>query len=148
MMKYLLLEDREQEKQALLDNIAAFLWNNGNEVYSRNNVDHKIDYQTVAKHGDCIVFLIHSDCSEKSLFESGQGGFQQEFDLEKSIDKKLILAFTKHGVYFNAIPSPHKIFHFERLCQNELTRFFYWCEKLNLFAQHPSKSAYQNFLFL
>ena len=38
MMKYLLLEDREQEKQALLDNIAAFLWiRSGNEKHPSAN---------------------------------------------------------------------------------------------------------------
>lgn len=146
-MKYLLVENKEQGGQVLLDNIAEFLWNNGNEVYSRNSFDNEIDYQNAMKYADCIVLLILSDCSAESFFEIEQKEFQKDFDLEKSLNKKFMLIFSIDGVYSNAIPFPHKIFHFERLCQNELTRFLHWCGKLNLFTKHPSYTAYQNFIF-
>jgi hypothetical protein len=136
-MKYLLIDDREQEEQPLLDNIAAFFWNNGNKVYCRSNFDDKSDYLNVVKSCDCIVFFIHKDCSTESFFESKQKLFHKDLDLDSSPDKKINLIFTINGVYTNAIPYPHKIFHFESLCQNELTRFFLWCEKLKLFVKCP-----------
>jgi hypothetical protein len=42
------------------------------------------------------------------------------------------LVFTNDGVYSNAIPYPHKLFHFEQLDQAELGRFFAWCGKFNV----------------
>lgn len=147
-MKYLLVEDKEQEEQVLLDNIAEFFWNNGNEVYSRNSFDNEIDYQDVVKCCDCIVLLIYRDYLGEPFFEHEQGVFHKDFDTEKSLNKKFMLVFSINGVYSNAIPFPHKIFHFESLCQKELTRFFRWCGKLNLFTKHPPYTAYQNLILL
>src|SRR5690606_14373209 len=137
-MKYLLVNDKEEEEQTLLDNIAGFLWDNGNEVYGCNNYDNHSECQNIAKYCDCIVFLIHRDCSAESIFECEQEMLQKYFNLEKNLENKFMLVFTINGVYSNAIPSPHKIFHFEGLYQNELTRFFHWCEKLKLFGKYLS----------
>lgn len=135
-MKYLLVDDREQEEQMLLDNIAEFLWNNGNEIYVRTNMNNEIDYKNILKSCDSIVFLVFKDCPVESLFARVKKKVQEDTDLEKSLNEKIILVFSIDGVYCNAVPFPHKIFHFEKLCQHELTRFFLWCEKLKLFAKY------------
>ncbi len=132
-MKYLLVDDEKQEEQTLLDNIAEFLWDNGNEVYSRNNFDNENDYKNIMKSCDCLVFLNHSNYSAESFFEYEQEVFHKDLDTEINLNKKIKYVFTISGVYCDAIPSPHKIFHFEKLDQNELKRFFSWCKRLNLF---------------
>lgn len=130
-MKYLVIENKEQEVDECLYDIADFFWNNGNEVYISNNYNNEIDYQEFVKCCDWIILLIYGDCSPASFFESEQKKFQKDFKLEKS--NKLMLVFSINGVYSNTIPFPHKIFHFDKLDQNELKRFFSWCRRLNLF---------------
>lgn len=142
-MKYLLVEGKGQREQMLLDNIADFLWNNGNEIYVRASFDNEIDYQNILDYCDCIVFLICRDCPIESLFARVKN-IQEDTKLRKSLNKKFILAFSINGVYFNAMPFPHKIFHFEGLYQHELTRFFHWCAQLNLFTKSASNIAYKN----
>src|SRR5690606_37120057 len=133
----------------LLDDIAEFFWNNGNEVYSRSHFDSRKNYRHILKCCEGIVFLIHKEYpAESSFLERAHKVFQWDDNFGKSIDKKFKLFFTRNGVYSNAIPSPHKVFHFEKLCKDELTSFFLWCEQLNLFTRSPSQPAYQNFLFL
>lgn len=132
-MKYLIIENLEQEANEFLYDIADFFWNNGNEVYISNNYSNETDYQNLVKQCDCIVLLKYEDCSAISFFENEQEKFQKDFKLEK-INNNLMLVFSIDGVYSNAIPFPHKIFHFDELNQNELKRFFNWCRKLNLFA--------------
>lgn len=130
-MKYLVIENKEQEIDECLYDIADFFWNGGNEVYISNNYNNETDYKDFVKCCDWIVLLIYGDCSPASFFESEQEKFQKHFKLEKS--NKLMLVFSINGVYSNTIPFPHKIFHFDMLDQNELKRFFSWCRKLNLF---------------
>lgn len=132
-MKYLVIENKEQEVDECLYDIADFFWNSGNEVYISNNYKNKLDYQDFVKHCDWVVLLMYGDCSLVSFFENEQNKLQREFNLEKSNSKKLMLVFSINGVYSNAIPFPHKIFHFDRLDQNELKHFFSWCKMLNLF---------------
>jgi len=133
-MKYLLAKDNVKRGQDILDNIAEFLWNNGHEVYASNNFNNRIDYLNIIKCCDWIVVLIFRDCPVESIFGSAWEVSQIDNDLRKNFNRKFILVFSTNGVYCNAIPSPHKIFHFEGLCQSELARFFRWCEKLSLFA--------------
>ncbi|HWV72732.1 MAG TPA: hypothetical protein VN040_13485 [Pseudosphingobacterium sp.] len=147
MMKYLLVGDKEQEEQALLDHIAAFLWNKGHEVYSRSSLDNEIDYQNMVKCCDCIIFLTFRDYPAALFFECRQEVYKN-FGLTKKLNKKNMLVFSVNGVYSNAVPFPHKIFHFEHLCQKELTRFFRWCRKLNLFTKHSPHTVYRHFIFL
>lgn len=137
-MKYLLVEDKVQQGQVILDSIAEFLWNNGNEIYASNNFNTRTDYLNIVRCCDCIVLLIFRGCPVESIFRSGQETFQTDNDLGKSLNKKFVLVFSANGVYCNAIPFPHKIFHFEGLCQDELARFFNWCGKLNLFTKSSS----------
>lgn len=132
-MKYLVIENKEREVDECLYDIADFFWNNGNEVYISNNYNNEIDYRDFVKYCNWVVLLIYGDCSPVSFFESEQHKLQREFNLEKSNSKKLMLVFSINGVYSNAIPFPHKIFHFDRLDQNELKHFFSWCKRLNLF---------------
>lgn len=132
-MKYLVIENEEQEIGEFLFDIADFFWNNGNEVYISNNYNDETDYHDFVKKCDCIVLLINNDCSAESFFENEQEKFQKDFDIKKGNTKKLMLVFSMNGVYFNAIPFPHKIFHFNKLNKNELKRFFNWYRKLNLF---------------
>ena len=132
-MKYFVIENKEQEVDECLYYIADFFWDNGNKVYISNNYNNEIDYQDFVKYCDWIVLLVYGDCSTASFFESEQEKFRKDFRLEKSNNKKLMLVFSINGVYSNAIPFPHKIFHFDKLDQNELKRFFTWCRKLNLF---------------
>ena len=132
-MKYLVKENKEQEVDECLYDIADFFWNSGNEVYISNNYNDENDYRDFVKHCDWVVLLIYEDCPPVSFFENEQHKLQREFNLEKSNSKKLMLVFSIDGVYSNAIPFPHKIFHFDRLDQNELKHFFNWCKRLNLF---------------
>lgn len=143
-MKYLLVEDKLHQSQVILDSIAEFLWNNGNEIYANNNFDNRTDYLNVAECCDCIVLLIFRDCPVESIFGSGQEISLSDKELEKILDKKVGLVFSANGVFCNAIPFPHKIFHFEGLCQDELLRFFNWCGKLSLFTKSLSYSTYPN----
>jgi hypothetical protein len=142
-MKYLLVEDRLQQSQVILDSIAEFLWNNGNEIYTSNNFDNRTDYLNVAERCDCIVLLIFGNCPVESIFGSGQEIFLGDKELKEILYKKVGLVFSANGVFCNAIPFPHKIFHFEELCQHELLRFFNWCGKLSLFTKSLSYSTYQ-----
>lgn len=134
-MKYLIQETKEQEENELLYDIAEFLWNNGNKVFIIN-CNSEIDNQNIVKDSDSIVLLSSRDCSVESHFERDLKMLHIDYDLEKTYNQKLILFFSKDGVYSNAFPFPHKIFNFEKLDQNELTRFFNWCRKLNLFAKN------------
>lgn len=149
-MKYLLVEDKVQQGQVILDSIAEFLWNNGNWIYASNNFDNRTDYLNVAKCCDCIVLLIFRDCPVELIFESGQEMFRRDNELEKILYKKVVLVFAANGVFCNAIPFPHKIFHFEGLRQDELARFFHWCGKLSLFTKslpysiHPTPGTAKN----
>lgn len=132
-MKYLVIENIEQEAdECLLYDIADFFWDNGNEVYISNNYCNESDYQNFVKQCDWVVLLKYGNCSAMSFFENEQEKFQKDFKLEKS-NNNLMLVFSLDGVYSNAIPFPHKIFHFDTLDQNELKRFFNWSRKLNLF---------------
>lgn len=143
-MKYLLVEDRVQKEQVILDSIAEFLWNNGNEIYPSNNFINHTDYLNIVKNCDCIVLLNSKDGPVESILGSGKEAFQADYDLRKNFDKKIVLVFSVNGVYCNAIPFPHKLFHFEGLCQSELARFFNWCGKLNLFTKSSSCTIYPN----
>ena len=71
-MKYLLIEDKVQQGQTILDSIAEFLWNNGNEIYASNNFDNRTDYLHVAECCDCIALLVFRDCLVELRFGSGQ----------------------------------------------------------------------------
>ena len=134
-MKYLLVEDQVRKDQVVLDSIAEFLWNSGNEIYASNHINNRSDYLSVADSCDCIVLLVFRDCPIGSIAESEQAMAQVGDDFGGILAQKLILVFSNTGVYCNAIPFPHKIFHFEELCQSELTRFFHWCGRLSPFAQ-------------
>lgn len=134
-MKYLILETKEQEENELLYDIAEFLWNNGNKVIIIH-CSSEIENQNIVKDFDSIVLLSSSDSTSESHFEKDLRMLHVDFDLEKSDNPKLILFFSKDGVYSNAFPFPHKIFHFDKLDQIELARFFNWCMKLNLFIKN------------
>ncbi|WP_164112221.1 MULTISPECIES: hypothetical protein [Sphingobacterium] len=131
-MKYLVIENKAQEESEWVYDIADFFWNNGNQVYIGKNYSSMFEYKNIVEYCDCIV-LINDDCPTELLFESKQENFCQYFDLKNVNEKKTALIFSIDGVYSNVIPFPHKIFHYDQLSQNELTRFFNWCRKLNLF---------------
>lgn len=128
-MKYIIIENKEQEENALLSDVADFLWNNGNEVIVRNNKN-----QNFGKVYDCLVLLICGYFPAESLFEKGRETIHKNFDLKKSNCTKSMLIFSKNGVYSNAIPFPHKIYHFNTLDKKSLSEFFIWSKKLNLFT--------------
>ena len=144
-MKYLLVEDQVRKDQVMLDSIAEFLWNSGNEVYASNHFNNRSDYLHVAESCDGIVLLVFRDCPIESIFENGQAMTQVGDDFRGSLAQKLTLVFSTTGVYCNAIPFPHKIFHFEELCQHELTRFLHWCGRLSPFAQSLPAIICRNF---
>ena len=147
-MKYLLVEDKLQQGQAILDSIAEFLWNNGNEIYASNNFHNQTDYLDIAECCDCIVLLFYRECPVDLIFGSGEEISLIDKELGKIVYKKVVLVFSENGVFCNAIPFPHKIFHLEGLCQDELARFFNWCVKLSLFTKSLSYSIYPNFQYL
>lgn len=144
-MKYLLLGNGQQ---LLLEDIAEFLWNNGNEIYVRNEFENEIDYRKMVSRCDCIVLLGSRNSQRESFFGSGRAGFQKYFDLKKIQNEKIVLVFAADGVYCNVIPFPHKIFHSQGLCKEELARFFCWCEKLNLFINRPLLPNFQGAVFI
>lgn len=134
-MKYLLIKDKGRQLQALIDNIAEFLWNNGNEIYVRTGLDNPWEYQDITDRCECIIFLNCSNDLMESFF-SYEKKIQPEDTQENNIlNKKFVLFFSINGVYCNVVPFPHKIFHFKELSQLELTRFFLWCEDLKLFVK-------------
>jgi hypothetical protein len=124
IMKYIVVENKGQKEEELHYDIADFLWNSGNEVYIRDN--NATDFQKIVKDCDCIISLVYKRSSSELLSERGTKGFSKYFELENYQNKKTILVFSNTGVYTNAIPFPHKIFHFEKLDKNEITSFFNW----------------------
>lgn len=128
-MRYLLIENKEENE--LLYDVADFLWDNGNEVFIRN----KSTNESLVKDYDCTVLLDYEDGFTESVFEKSKENLEKYFSITKNIDEKTILLFFKDGVYSNAIPFPHKIFHFNNLNKDSLSKFFKWCMKLNLFVK-------------
>lgn len=62
-MKYLVIENKEQEADECLYDIADFFWDNGNEVYISNNYCNEADYQNIVKQSERIVLLRYGHCS-------------------------------------------------------------------------------------
>ena len=132
-MKYFIIDHHGQEEQGLLHEIADFLWNNGNEVVFANNVQsdcNKMDKPGQSDYYDCTVSLVDKDAPIELLFERQPQDHNNDQELNPKLSKALKLIFANKGIYTNAIPYPHKIFHFERLDRNALTAFFSWCKKL------------------
>lgn len=134
-MKYLLIKDKGLQQQALIDNIAEFLWNNGNEIYVRNGLDSPQEYQDITHRCECIVFLNRSNDLMEAFFKDVKNMLADGTQENNILNKKYVLFFSINGVYCNAVPFPHKIFHFKELSQHELTRFFLWCEGLKQFVR-------------
>lgn len=133
-MKYIIVENKEQKEEELNYEIADFLWNNGNEIYIRDS--NAIDFQNIVKNCNCIILLAYNHCSSELLTERDPNRFKKYFELENSRNKKTVLIFSHNGVYSNAIPFPHKIFHFENLEKKEIKRFFIWARTFNLFTKY------------
>ncbi|UYQ91430.1 hypothetical protein MKQ68_15155 [Chitinophaga horti] len=88
----------------LLYDFADFLWNNGNSIYVQKCSDY-----------DCVVMI-----QDGNVSFAGQA--------------ITALVFANDGIYTNAIPFPHKLFHIEQLDQRGLDRFLAWCKKFRLFG--------------
>ena len=127
MMKYIVLENNDQNENTLLGDVSDFLWNNGNEVFIK-----KSD-QCDPKDFDCVVLMIPGYFPSESLFERGREMLIENFDSGTSCNEKPMLIFSKNGVYSNAIPFPHKIYQLNTLNKDSLSAFFNWCRNLNLF---------------
>lgn len=125
-MKYLIVENTEQQHNAVLYDIVDFLWDNGNEVHISSNYS-EAEFQQIIQSCDCIVLL---QCQE-TCFDKAREAFQKNLASERSILKKTFLFFSENGIYTNMIPFPYKIFDFKQLNKNELFGFFFWCKKLN-----------------
>lgn len=125
-MKYFVVENKEQQRNHFLYDIVDFLWDNGNEVHISSNYS-EADFQQIIENCDCIVLLKYHEVD----FDKAREAFQNNLALEKSILKKTFLFFSENGIYTNIIPFPYKIFDFKQLDNNELSRFFCWCRKLN-----------------
>lgn len=132
-MKFLIVENKIREE--LMCEVADFLWNNGNEVHLRDNFEDdfsKIDGQNALDYCDCLIFF-------KLNKPSGNKG--KDFDCSKDFGlytnhrKLIVLVFGEDGVYTNAIPYPHKIYHFETLDKKSLIKFQNWSKRLNLFVK-------------
>ncbi|QIG88570.1 hypothetical protein G6R40_02340 [Chryseobacterium sp. POL2] len=130
-MKYIVVENKEDQQNEFLYDIADFFWNNGNEVYISSNYS-TANFEQIIQECDCIVMLNYQNVCFKKAIKA----FQNSVALKKSIRQKNFFLFSENGVYTDAIPFPHKIFHFDTFCKRELTRFFIWCSKLRLFQQH------------
>lgn len=87
MMKYLVIENRVQEENEWIYDIADFFWDNGNKVYIGKNYNNMFEYKNIVEYCDCIV-LINDDCPSELLFESKQENCCQYFDLKNSNEKK------------------------------------------------------------
>lgn len=133
-MKYIIVENKDQKEEELNYEIADFLWNNGNEIYIRDS--SAVDFQNIVKNCNCIILLAYNLCSSELLTERDPNRFKKYFDLEYFRNKKTVLIFSNNGVYSNAIPFPHKIFHFENLEKKEIKRFFIWARTFNLFTKY------------
>ncbi|MDQ0640264.1 hypothetical protein QF042_003829 [Pedobacter sp. W3I1] len=125
-MKFLVVENKEQQQNEVVYDIVDFLWENGNEVHISSNYS-EAEVQQIIQSCDCIVLLQdHETC-----FNKAKEAFQNNLALEKSTLKKTFLFFSENGIYTNIIPFPHKIFDYKQLNKNELFRLFFWCRKLN-----------------
>lgn len=129
-MKYLVIENKEHSGNRLLNDVADFLWNNGNEVLTRSST-HK---ENLAEDYDCIVLLMAGNFRATSFFEKNKGALHEKYGLRESDGNRSILVLSDTGVYSNAIPFPHKIYHFDTLDYDALLGFFNWTRKLNLFS--------------
>lgn len=127
-MKYFVWINQESQYNDYNDDIIDFLWNNGNEVHISINYS-TVDFEQIIQECDCIVLLNYRNVCFKTAIEA----FQNSVALKKSISQKNFLLFSENGVYTDAIPFPHKIFHFDTFCKKELTRFFIWSNRLKLF---------------
>lgn len=133
-MKYIVIKNENVQREELLYDIADFLWNNGNEVLVRD-YNEETNHQDTAEDFDFVILILKSECSEKYLFERDFEMISKDFELENCHQKASLLLFSKNGVFSNIIPFPHKLFHFDKLNQDELLRFFSWCSKFNMFTK-------------
>lgn len=127
-MKYKIIKNEYPQTDRLLEDIADFLWNNGNEVFLRDFDEE--NYEDTSEHYDFLVMIISSGSSENELEMIRKG-----FKIKDSYKNDMILIFSENGVFSNMIPFPHKLFHFEKLEQDDLVNFFKWCSKFNLFTK-------------
>ena len=127
-MKYILIGNKEKQQNELLYDVADFFWNNGNEVHLSNNYS-ATDFNQIIQICDCIVLLSCQNVCFKTVKEVFYSGVA----LKKSIRHKSFFIFSENGVYTDAIPFPHKMYHFNTFSKNELMRFFIWCNKIQLF---------------
>lgn len=125
-MKYFVWISQETQYNDYTDEIIDFFWNNGNEVYISSNYQ-KTSYEQIIQKCDCIVLLdfrdvcftkITSEFIDNVFIGNGQNNY---------------LVFSNKGVYTSLIPSPYKIFHFNTLSKRNLSHFFIWCNRLQLF---------------
>jgi len=126
-MKYFVVENKEQKRDQFLYNITDFLWDNGNEVHI-SSYYNKADFQQVIQSCDCIILLQY----QGACFDEAREVFRNNHALDKSILQKTFLFFSESGVYTTMIPFPYKIFDFEQVNKNELSRFFSWYERFGL----------------
>lgn len=135
-MKYIVIKNNNVQEDEMIDDISDFLWNCGNEVVVKDNTESPL-YDT-KEDFDLVVLIISSEHSEKFVFETNTEVISEKFGLEECSQTKTILAFSKNGVFSDMIPFPHKLFHFEKLEQDDLVRFFTWCRKFNLFNKRST----------
>lgn len=126
--KYFIMQNIEPKQQELYYDIVNFLWDNGNVVYSKQYYTEEV--QQIISYCDWLVVIDNRSTS----FRDAQKVFLDELNL-KIFKNKHFLIFMNDGVYTDAIPSPHKIFHLNGLNKKELELFFDWCNRLNLFQQ-------------
>lgn len=119
--RYLLKNNNEHEE--LVYYIADFLWNNGDEVIVENNFTD-VDYYSHFLYKKPWIVTVHADNFSKTVEKMKGDGITSHLN---------ILHFSSTGVFTNLIPFPHQIFKYENLNTAQLSRFFNWCLKLNLF---------------
>jgi hypothetical protein len=123
-MKYIIIGDCVREYYDLLYDIADVFWDAGGEVYIRDK-DSKIDYREIAEDYHCLVLLISDICLEECLFSEVEK-IHKGLKVDVIQGGQPVLIFSQRGVYSNAIPYPHKLFHFEKLVRHEVARFSHW----------------------
>ncbi len=92
-MKYLLIKDKELQQQALIDNIAEFLWNNGNEIYVRTCLDKTKEFQDIINRCECIVFLNCNNDLIESFFNDVKNVLAECTQENNILNKKFVVFF-------------------------------------------------------
>ena len=87
-MKYLLIGENGKNAQELLDRIAAFLWDNGNVIYTRSHFQTQTGYRNMVQCRECFVVYHLGSIRQHHTFLARTGIFSRGFRSWKELHQK------------------------------------------------------------